>query len=232
MDRVCLTSQHPLPGGGRGGFNTAPPPPRTRISWWEKGKFVRRNIDLGCFGYTTFWVPDPLSPPPLLKQNSENGPGRCSRCLRCNARWVLPRDVPYGRCAVVRECAGGTGDGSRGIWKGGWQLYGGQWRAAPVLTVPSGGAGEGGPGVHGCRQSPVGGHTPTGGGPPPWQSAPGALPLQRGRVQIGNSKGQAERREPEGTVGGAGGGGGRRTRCGRRSGRCSFRSPRERHRRT
>ena len=72
MGRVLLSnSVCPFaPGWGL----TPPPLPRTRISLWEKMKFTKGNIVLGCFWYTnfwTFWVPDPPPPPlPPLKQNS------------------------------------------------------------------------------------------------------------------------------------------------------------------
>ena len=40
--------------------------PWTQISWWERMKFTKGNIDLGYFWYTKFWVPDPLPSPSSL----------------------------------------------------------------------------------------------------------------------------------------------------------------------
>ena len=63
------------PGDFGGGLT--PPPPRTRISLWDKMKFANGNMDLGYFWCTNVWVfgfQDP--PPPHLKRTLGSARGR------------------------------------------------------------------------------------------------------------------------------------------------------------
>ena len=59
--RVLLNNSASPGGGGV----QHPPPHWSWISLWERRKFTKGNIDLGCFwsiNFWTFWVPDPPSP--------------------------------------------------------------------------------------------------------------------------------------------------------------------------
>ena len=61
---------------------------RTEISYLPKMKFTERNIELGYFWNTNFWVPSPL--PPLLSSNISVGRGVRRACAAPCPRHMVP----------------------------------------------------------------------------------------------------------------------------------------------
>ena len=70
-NRVLLDNSASPGGMGGWGGGANPPPPRTRISLWEKMKFTKGNMDWGCFWCTkNFGVFRFQDPPPPFKEHS------------------------------------------------------------------------------------------------------------------------------------------------------------------